>query len=460
MPPTESKNPAAPIKRLRTLLIPDYSQWVLGTMATAIARHNPWMDALVCPANVIGTLLFEQGKLPFEVDAVHIFSEWDAIRLSPHFQGKVPVINAIHHVEKWEDYRPLLSGDAVQVVSEQWRRFIIEHGAAEDQVVLLPNGIDTAMFCPLPTASRERLRSSLGIPGGSHAIGMFAKRSSNSTGRKAPHIFVEGVQKLAAEGLKITAVIVGPGWGDVVKDLESKGISCVYRPFIPDREGVARMYQALDTYWVTSRIEGGPVPLMEAMACGACCVSTPVGVVPELLQDGQNGFVVGFDDVDAFVARTKLLVTDAELRRRMIDAGRQTIVDKIEWKNVAKQAVPLYARAMERFAGAKGIPVSYDVNQAAALFTEPAAHPRADLPPRLVARLQSLEQYTWFAELLNMDERAAATRFASRALLGSPLDGELWSIVLRTLLPSKLVGVLRRGRRMLRPREGVVGTST
>ena len=97
------------------------------------------------------------------------------------------------------------------------------------------------------------------------------------------------------------------------------------------------MYQALDTYWVTSRIEGGPVPLLEAMACGACCVSTPVGVVPETLVDGDNGFIVGFDDVDAFVVRTKRLVTDPEFRRRMSDAGRRTIVDKIQWKDAASK---------------------------------------------------------------------------------------------------------------------------
>ena len=92
---------------------------------------------------------------------------------------------------------------------------------------------------------------------------------------------------------------------------------------------------------------------------------------------------------------------------------------------------------MERFAKARGIPVSYDVTQAATLITSPDPRPRADLSPQLVHRLQSLEQYTWFQELLNMDERAAATRFASHALMGSPFDGELWSIVLRTLLPQK-----------------------
>ena len=181
-----SETSITPARRLRTLLVPDYTQWVLGTMATAIARHNPWMDALVLPGKCHrAPCCLNRASCRFEIDAVHIFSEWDAIRLGHHFQGKVPVINAIHHVEKWEDYRPLLTGDAVQVVSEQWRRFIIDQGADEDQIVLLPNGIDTDMFSPLPAARRERLRSQLGIPAGSHAIGMFAKRSSNSTRSKS-----------------------------------------------------------------------------------------------------------------------------------------------------------------------------------------------------------------------------------------------------------------------------------
>jgi hypothetical protein len=273
-------------------------------------------------------------------------------------------------------------------------------------------------------------------------------------------VFIEGVMKLAAQLPNITAVIVGPGWNDVVRELKSKGVHSVWRPFIPDREGVARMYQSLDTYWVTSRIEGGPVPLLEAMACGACCVSTPVGVVPELLRDGENGFVVPFDDVEAFVVRTRSLVTDPELRRRISDNGRQTILEKIQWKDTAKQAVLLYARAMERFAKAQGKPLSYDVSAAAGLFTQPDPHPRADLAPQLAARLESLEQYTWFAELLNMDERAAATRFAARAMLGSPLDGELRSLMLGKLLPGKVVSLLRRGRRLVRPSADVAASST
>jgi glycosyltransferase involved in cell wall biosynthesis len=430
-------------------------------MALAIAKHNPWMDALVVPANVIGTLLYENGKLPFDIDCVHIFSEWDAMRLAPNFQGKVPVINAVHHVELWSNYAPLLAGDAVQVVAHQWLDFIKAQGAAEDQLVLLPNGIDTDMFTPLPAVKRDRLRATLGIPKNGHAIGMFAKRSSDVTGRKAPHVFIEGITRLATEFANVTAVIVGPGWADVVQGLEAKGVTCVYKPFIPDRQGVAEVCQALDTYWVTSRIEGGPVPLLETMSCGVCCIATPVGVVPELLREGENGFVVAFDDVDAFVAKTKPLITNASLWQRISQAGRQTIVDNIQWKDTAKQAVPLYTAAMKRFAQAKGIPIPYDVAAAAATFVEPERTARADIPRKLIRRMQSLEQYTWFQELLNMNERSTAIGFAARAMLNAPTDFELCSMMLRNLLPKKMVKLLSRNRQMPRSQEAsTVATTT
>jgi glycosyltransferase involved in cell wall biosynthesis len=453
--------PLAPPRRLRALLVPDYAQWVLGTMASAIARHNPWLDPLICPANVVGTLLFENGRLPFDVDLVHIFSEWDALRLGKHFLGKVPVVNAIHHVEKWEDYRPLLQGDAVQVVSDQWRRHIIEQGADADQLVLLPNGIDTEMFAPLPPARRDKLRRSLGISPSSFTVGMFSKRSSNSSGRKAPHVFIDGLMKLAPAVPGLTAVIVGPGWGDVVKTLADKGVRSIWRPFIPDRAGVAQMYQCLDAYWVTSRIEGGPVPLLEAMACGACCVSTPVGVVPELLRDGDNAFVVGFDDAAAFADRTQRLASDPDLVQRMSHSARQTITSGVQWSQTAPRAVELYDRAIRRFAQRGGGERVYDVPAAARYFTEPEPHPRADLPAQLKARLASLEQFDWVRELLNMDERGAACRAAARALMHTPLDGELWGNMLRNLLPEKLVALLKRGRRMVRSSSNnVTGTST
>jgi glycosyltransferase involved in cell wall biosynthesis len=68
--------------------------------------------------------------------------------------------------------------------------------------------------------------------------------------------------------------------------------------------------------------EGCPNVVMEAMACGRAVVATDVGDVPSLVEDGSTGFVVQCGNEDALLARITRLIDDADLCRRMGDAGR------------------------------------------------------------------------------------------------------------------------------------------
>jgi glycosyltransferase involved in cell wall biosynthesis len=58
---------------------------------------------------------------------------------------------------------------------------------------------------------------------------------------------------------------------------------------------MVEFYQGLDAYICTSRTEGGPHPLLEAAACGIPLISTPVGLAPQLIRDGDNGLLIERD---------------------------------------------------------------------------------------------------------------------------------------------------------------------
>ena len=60
------------------------------------------------------------------------------------------------------------------------------------------------------------------------------------------------------------------------------------------------MYQALDFYWVTARVEGGPVTLLEAMSAEVCCLTTAVGLAREIVNDGENAVLLPFNDPESF----------------------------------------------------------------------------------------------------------------------------------------------------------------
>jgi glycosyltransferase involved in cell wall biosynthesis len=77
--------------------------------------------------------------------------------------------------------------------------------------------------------------------------------------------------------------------------------------------------------------------ITEAMACGKPVVATRVGGIPELVQDGETGFLVPRGDVAAVAARILTLLGDVELRQRMGRAARQIAETKFNLKrNVAK----------------------------------------------------------------------------------------------------------------------------
>jgi glycosyltransferase involved in cell wall biosynthesis/2-polyprenyl-3-methyl-5-hydroxy-6-metoxy-1,4-benzoquinol methylase len=81
-------------------------------------------------------------------------------------------------------------------------------------------------------------------------------------------------------------------------------------------EAMAEYYRGLDVYVCASRCEGTPNPCLEAAACGVPLVTTPVGNMPELVRDGENGFFVRPEAAD-IRAKLERLLGDPALRSRM-----------------------------------------------------------------------------------------------------------------------------------------------
>jgi glycosyltransferase involved in cell wall biosynthesis len=82
--------------------------------------------------------------------------------------------------------------------------------------------------------------------------------------------------------------------------------------------------------------------IAEAMAFGKPIVATRVGGIPELVQDGVSGFLVNRGDKIAATAALSKLATNADLRRRMGDAGASLVKEKFDLKRNVSQLLQLY----------------------------------------------------------------------------------------------------------------------
>jgi glycosyltransferase involved in cell wall biosynthesis len=320
-------------------------------------------------------------------------------------------------------------------MSEMWRSELISRGVPADRIFLLPNGVDTNVFRPSNESERLQLRHSMGFAPDDIVIGFSGQSGHDHGWRKGVDVFLNALQLLVEQGLRIAAIVGGPGWGDAVAKIRAMRVKVFWRPYVLNSEDGAPMYRALDFFWVTSRIEGGPVPLLEAMSSGVCCISTKVGFAPEVIKDGVNGCLVDIEDATRIAALTSNLLGDVEKRNRMGNAARSAIVAEYDWSQTAKQAVLLYQTTMLNFEQ-RYSPLDKQKSPA-------GDQSNAILSPQDARWLAAQEQLTFSRELCRMGERRAAFTLGWRASLAYPFSIRTWSFLANLILPMRVLELMR-----------------
>jgi L-malate glycosyltransferase len=100
-----------------------------------------------------------------------------------------------------------------------------------------------------------------------------------------------------------------------------------------DLEKKIKEFSGTDVYINTNRIDNMPVSVVEARALGLPVVATNVGGLPYLIEDGENGFLVPDDDVDAMVKSIKKLLDNPDLTRKISKKGR-ALAERSAWSAV------------------------------------------------------------------------------------------------------------------------------
>lgn len=431
--------------KLRVLLVPDSLYWITGTMANEIVEHSSWMEAQVVSAVVLDHLFLERPDTIFErFDLIHILCQYSSRHWLPKLQPHLPVVTSHYHVADWEADKHNMEGDAIMAIAQEWVTDLDKRGVDISRVHIHSTGVDTQFFLPPTDDERCEVRAKLGIPAKNIAIGFFAKRSSNNhDDRKGIGIFIPAIQQLVRQLPNISVVIVGPGWHDVVNTFRSQGIHCVWMNFLKTRQEVATTYKGLDFYWVTSRIEGGPVPLLESMSTKICCITTPVGLVPEIGRHRENMVIVPIGDSEGFVRETITLIHDSAARSRIALAGRQTVVDSKDVRMTTKDIGLLYDKAFDNYSRRMNISRSALPN-CVRLSTEQqtqSTKPGLRLISSL-ARATSLEKSFWGYALSLQGQQMNGLNWILAGIANDPTCLKAWKLGLQSLLPPKVTSML------------------
>jgi glycosyltransferase involved in cell wall biosynthesis len=113
-----------------------------------------------------------------------------------------------------------------------------------------------------------------------------------------------------------------------------------------ERGDVPEQLAASDVFVLSSRSEGMPMSILEAMAAGLPVVASAVGGIPEIVRDGETGLLVPPGDADALAAALGRLLDDDGLRRRLGAAGRERALDEFDVVRFGDAHVDAYRRAL------------------------------------------------------------------------------------------------------------------
>jgi glycosyltransferase involved in cell wall biosynthesis len=192
---------------------------------------------------------------------------------------------------------------------------------SEDDYMVVRSGVE---FSPFRQArgSRSEARELLGIPGGVPAVGSTMRICP----AKDPELMVEAAGLVVERRPDTVFVIIGDGpqMAQMRSWIGQAGLEGSFR-MLGSRSDVHRLLPGLDVFLLTSRHEGLPRALLEALAAGLPVVSTSVGGIPELLDGRRNGLLCPPGDAGCLADSVVRLIDSPALRRSLVEGVDESI---------------------------------------------------------------------------------------------------------------------------------------
>jgi len=238
-----------------------------------------------------------------------------------------------HVVEKLLSYFT----DMIISVSEYDRQRIIQWGIPPSKVITIHNGIDSEGN-NIPDDDATKLQSlglDLKVP-----LVMQVGRLSH---QKNPLMFIEGASKVVRQIPECHFALIGDG------PLKNEVERCIQVHGIHDnffclgwQENAKELMTLADIITLTSRWEGLPHVLLEAMACSRPIVTTQVNGCSELVKHGANGYLVPNNDVNLWVSYILDLLQDQEKAIRMGELGNARLKEMFSLQQMITKTEKLY----------------------------------------------------------------------------------------------------------------------
>jgi glycosyltransferase involved in cell wall biosynthesis len=201
---------------------------------------------------------------------------------------------------------------------------------------VIPNGIDLGRFGP-DAAARAAIRSELGVDDRAFVAGTVGRLYPE----KGHDYLIRAVTPLCADDFHVVIAGDGPERERLRAQVDALPRATSVH-LLGARRDVPRLLAALDVFVLSSVREGLPLVIPEAMAAGLPVLSTAVGGIPQVVDEGATGFLVDHGDEAALRDRLARLRSDRALARRMGTRGREVALERYSSQRMVRDYLSLY----------------------------------------------------------------------------------------------------------------------
>jgi glycosyltransferase involved in cell wall biosynthesis len=259
----------------------------------------------------------------------------------------VPIVAHHHHLDPSPlngliERRVVEAVDRVVVGSEFARRQLADElGCRTDHVAVVPYGVDER-FAPRPR--RPDLVARYGLAGATVVLFLGGLKP-----RKNLPLLLDVFARVAPSAPAARLVVAGGGplRAELERQARAAGLGerVAFTGYVPEAEKVDH-FNLGDVFVFPSALEGFGLAIGEAMSCGLPVLASPRGAIPEVLVDGEGGFLIDPAAPARFAERLAALLADPGLRQAFGRANRVRVDARFRWDRCVAATTAVYEEAV------------------------------------------------------------------------------------------------------------------
>lgn len=283
--------------------------------------------------------------------------------LETHRPWKVEQLGNGYFLSRWIENHAYNTADGIIAVSQKMKTDVIEaYGVAPEKVTVIHNGIDPEFY--KPTFDTDLLLEYGINPEIPFVlfVGRITRQKGISQLISAAKYFNKNCQIVLCAGAPDTEEIARET-ESLIQELQSQRDGIILISEMLPREKIKVLYSHARVFACPSLYEPFGIINLEAMSCETPVVGSAVGGIPEIIIEGETGYLIELESISRtdfnpknpeefqknFAEKINLLLDDENLATQMGKAGRERVLDIFSWESIAKTTYNYYEKVISKF---------------------------------------------------------------------------------------------------------------